>query len=280
MRQIPALIIALVLSLNALAPARAQGVEAAEIDARLAALEKDDAPEAQQAAMTSLVKLGADALPHLIAALGDKGRSWPARSGAAWVLGEIADARAVEALNAAWADAEAPGVFKVQVATALAALGQTGPLRSFLDLKGDAILAAKAATALANVQDRGAVEAIKPLLSNADIAPFVALALGRLGDDSGRAEIEALGKEPMFRDYVAVALGALGDKKALMPLRFALSNPDPFIRRDAAEALGRLEDASSLAKLEEMAAADPDARAREAAAKAARKLSRKAPRPR
>ena len=253
------------------APPSGGEVSLAAVEERIKVLDQEDT-ELQQAALTSLVKLGGTAEVHLSVILLDPKRSWAARTGAAWVLGELLEPKSAAALNEAWSQAKAPGTFRMQVAMALGALGDKTKLRTFLDPKGDKILAAKGATALANLQDKGAVELMKPLLGDEDIGAFIALAMGRLGEGSVKQTVKDLMKEPIFRDHAAVALGAMGDRTAMMPLRFALANPDPFIRRDAATILGRLKDTGALGQLEALAEDDPDARVRDAAARAAKRL--------
>lgn len=257
------------------APPGEAAQDRAEVDARLAALEEGVEPARQQAAMASLVKLGRPAIPRLLEVLGDAERSWEVRAGVAWVLGELGDAAAVEGLERAWGFKEAPETFRMQVAIALGSLGRTGPLRGMLAASPGAnpILVAKASMALANLRDKEAVALIKPWLANEDIAPFIALALGRLGDDAGLALIKPLMADPMFRDYAAVALGALGQKDALLPLRYALANPDPFVRRDAIAGLARLGDTGAMGEVEALLK-DPDPRVREAATEGLKRLER------
>jgi HEAT repeat protein len=251
-------------------PGLAQQV-VAQLDRLDAPTQAQEGPEVLQA----LVGLGEGAVPHLGEALLDGQRPWASRAGAAWALGELARPDALPWLEKAWALSEAPNTFRVQVAIALGALGRREPLRLLVQDTADKIVAAKAATAIANQRDRDAVPLLRPWLDDPEIGPFVALAAGRLGDPAARAALIPLLREKALRDYAAIALGELGDTTVALSLRFALENPDPFVRRDAAALLGRLGDVPSRPALEARRAKEQDPRVIEAIDRALLMLRRK-----
>jgi len=234
----------------------------------------DPQPDVRAAALISLVQLGAGAVPHLGAMLLEAERDWEERTRIAWLLGEINAPSSKEALKKAWAVKDAPPTFRIQVAFALGALGDTKPLRSFLTKETERIFLAKAAIGLANLGDKEARPLLEPFKADPDVGSFVVLALGRLGDASVKAELRELLKEAMFREYAAVALATLGDRTVLFQLRFALDHGDVFVRRDAAHQLGRLEDDEALDKLKKLSRSDPDERVQKAASRAVKRIER------
>lgn len=252
-------------------------VERATVEARLAVLANPEAePERQVAAQRSLVRLGPGGIVFLSSALLDDTRPWSVRTGAAWVLGELRSEVAIEALFKAWNLKGSPGTFRVQVAIALSTLGERDPLRSFLiPPQSDKIVVAKAAIAVANLRDKDAVEALRAWEADEDIGAFVVLALGRLGASVDQAVLRELMTEPIFRDQAAVALARLGDRTVMLNLRFALSNPDAFLRFEAVTLIRRFRDKGALKELRKMARDDPDPRVQQAASRAVRDLDRR-----
>ena len=252
-------------------------VERATVEARLAVLADPEAePERQVAAQRSLVRLGPGGIVFLSAALLDDKRPWSVRTGAAWVLGELRSEVAIEPLHKAWGLKGAPATFRVQVAIALSTLGEREPLRSFLiPPQSDKIVVAKAAIAAANLRDKDAVEALRSWEADEDIGAFVVLALGRLGASVDQAALRELMTEPIFRDQAAVALARLGDRTVMLNLRFALANPDAFLRFEAVTLIRRFRDKGALKELRQMAKDDPDPRVRQAASRAVRDLDRR-----
>jgi HEAT repeat protein len=260
----------------AVSDARAEDqVTAQSVAIRVEALASTNA-EQEAAARASLVEMGPDALPHLLKPLADRKTDYAVRASVAWVLGELGDARANEPLKAAWAESGAPGYFKMQVAMAMASLGDLEPLRSFVTPTAkDKILVAKAAIGLANMGDTQSIDALRAFAQDDTVGAFVRLALARLGHDPGRDELRKLLTTQIFRDQAALGLARLGDNNVIFQLRFCLASEDPFVRRDAAELLGKREDLESGPKLETMAKEDRDPRVRAACAAAAKKIDRK-----
>lgn len=272
-RVLPPLLCLLLVS--ATATAQETIVTAGDVDIRLQAL-SNDRPEDDSAAQASLVKMGPGVVPHLGPVLLDNKRDWSVRIAAAWVLGEIGADSAKADLKRAWALSDAPGAFRIQIAIALAGLGDKAPLHSFLDpSQEDKILVAKAAIAAANLKDEEALPLLAPHLEDGDIGPFVAIAACRLGDASAASKVRPLLREPAFRDFAAVALASTGDKTVIIPLRFALDNADPFLRAEAATLLARFKDETSRKKIETLRDRDPDPRVRKAAKRAMIRLGKK-----
>lgn len=234
-------------------------------------------PVGQEALLFTLRDLGPGAAPALAEALNDPSLGWTERGGAAWVLGELAEPSSRPSLDLALRAPQAPGPFRAQVAFAIGALGDTKPLRALLS-DPDKVLVAKAATGLANLRDKDAAPLLRPLAQDPDIGPFVLLALGRLGEMPQPDALQALLKEPQTRDHAAVALGMGNDRSALLPVRYALRCPDPFVRRDAVEILGRWEDVASLNELKALLARETDKRVLAVGELALRRLERKAKR--
>jgi HEAT repeat protein len=144
-----------------------------------------------------------------------------ARSHAAWILGEIRDARATKPLIAALNDKDAE-----VINNAMSALVKMGPL---------AVDSLAAATK--------------------DFEPNIRRrVLGRLTKiKSPRAIeqlIEAVNDEASGIRHLAIkALGEIKEKKAVEPLIVALSNIDPEVRVAAARALGKINDPRSIRPL-------------------------------
>ena len=213
-----------------------------------------------------LLALGPKVVPHLQRAFSVPSEDWDRRNIFVWVMGELGDPSSLPALNKAWESGAGPEHHRVQLAIALASLGNKAPLLSFISNKdANKIVVAKAATSLANVRATEAIPAMLPWLKDEDIGLFVAMALGRLGDESGRALLKPALLEAITRDHAAIALGILGDPTVLFQCRFALENADPFVRRDALRSLATLKDKASEDKLRDMASNDPDPRVRKQA---------------
>jgi HEAT repeat protein len=122
---------------------------------------------------------------------------------------------------------------------------------------------------------RARVELSSP---NSNTRRWAVLRLARAGDLSATEQITPLldsASEPsaIVRSTAAVALRMLGDKRALPALTAALDDPEPFVRADAAEAIGNLGDAGQAAPLARALQSDPDARVRLQAAMALRRAA-------
>ena len=257
------------------APAASQeAIAAADVAIRVAALENNN-PDDDGAARTSLVKMGPGAVPHLAPIVLDAERDLATRTALVWVLGEIDSPDVQPTLTRAWKLVDMPGTFRIQVAIALAGRGTFKPLRSFLaPRQADKVLVAKAAIAAANFKDKESLTLIRAHLDHPEIGPFMAIAACRLGDKTAAGQVRPLLKDPVFRDYAAVALAMTGDRTVLIPLRFAMENPDPFIRAEAVSALARMDDRGSLEEIAGLAKGDPDPRVRKAAKRALMRMGR------
>jgi HEAT repeat protein len=251
-----------------------EAVSGSDVGIRVAAL-ANDRPEDDEAARSSLVKLGPGVVQHLAPVLLDADQTWEVRTSVAWVLAEVSNDRSVPALKKAWKLPDAPGSFRIQVAIALGTYGKPAALRSFLQPDApDKVLVAKAAIASANLKDPQALALMAPFVNDPDIGPFVAIASCRLGDNGAMDLVRPLLKDPVFRDHAAVALAAAGDTTITLPLRFALENVDPFVRSEAAAGLARLKDHDSYDRISKMAMEDADPRVRKAARRALIRLGK------
>ena len=158
-----------------------------------------------------LVALGRSAVPALIAALRDEGKT--VRSCSAGALGSVGDDRAVEPLLAALRDRDA--VVRASAALALGRLRDRRALRPLISALGntDSQVRECAALALADLND---VRAVKPLIS-------------ALGD-----------RDSHVRAHAALALAGLNDVRAIKPLEDLLSDDDELVRTAAKKATAKL----------------------------------------
>jgi len=210
--------------------------------------------EAREWAVQALGRLKAkDAVELIIARLADeKGR---VREAAAFALGAIGDARAVEPLLAA---AGGEGYERANAAKALGMLGDARAVPVLIQcLVGKGSGARReVAWALGRLGDKSAVEPLIGLLRDPDmyVRRDVAEALGLLKDARAVEALLALlqDKEAQVREMATEALGRIGDKQVLAALMALLrDDPDARVRAKAADALGRLGDnqaAPALAK--------------------------------
>jgi len=233
-------------------------------------------PEARNAVRTLL--------PGLLTALED--RDAPVRAAAARCLASLGEGeRAVPTLIALLDQANSAAMIE-----AINVLGMIGPekIRPKVREATDALVRAlsdpywrtrsNAATALGNMGPaaREAVPALtRALQDTANVQWSAAKALGAIGPAAREAVptlVNVLGSGDWhFRSQVISALGQIGEPDlAVAPLIAALRDPEPPVRRGAAEALGKLGSAAREALPALGTAAKGDDRAVRRAAEAAR----------
>jgi len=288
-------------ALGAIGDARAVGP--------LLAVMKDRDRSVARAATTALGKMrGEQVFTSLIEALKDEDSlvAWAA----AEALGETGDRRAVEPLiemlkkpYRGWPAAAA--LTKIPDARAVEPLIQA--LQS-----GDLMLRDRAAEALGKIRDRRAVEPLMAALRDKDgsVRHDAAESLGEIGD---RKAVEALipalaDKDLSVRSRVIDALVKIGDPRAVPALLArmtdddwaiarqdaaeaavrldpkaidaivnVLKNPDPRLRWEATQWLGRLGDGAVLAALKQTAEKDPEEAVRDGAKKAIEEIQKRRP---
>jgi HEAT repeat protein len=112
------------------------------------------------------------------------------------------------------------------------------------DLKdNDLIVRLHAAKALGEAKDARAVEPLIAALGDKGCGHTAANALAKIGKPAVEPLIVALKNEnPFVRRNAAEALGEIKDASAVKPLVDALKDDDLIVRRDAAKALGKIKD--------------------------------------
>lgn len=173
-------------------------------------------------------------------------------------------------------------LLRIDAVTAIGGFGKVAApavpaLVQLLQASPDAEVRLAAATALGKIGD---IQAAPPLIAALDGADShlcyaAALALAQLGKPAVSPLTAALGTaKPQARAYIAFALAKLGpDAVSARPaLEQALKDADARVRRNAADALGRLGDRAALPALTALAA-DPDLAVRLTAATALRLLA-------
>jgi len=115
------------------------------------------------------------------------------------------------------------------------------------DLKdNDLIVRLHAAKALGEAKDARAVEPLIAALGDKGCGHTAANALAKIGKPAVETLIVALKNEnPFVRRNAAEALGEIKDASAVKPLVDALKDDDLIVRRNAAKALGKIKDASA-----------------------------------
>jgi len=115
------------------------------------------------------------------------------------------------------------------------------------DLKdNDLIVRLHAAKALGEAKDARAVEPLIAALGDKGCGHTAANALAKIGKPAVETLIVALKNEnPFVRRNAAEALGEIKDASAVKPLVDALKDDDLIVRRDAAKALGKIKDFSA-----------------------------------
>lgn len=154
--------------------------------------------------------------PELVAMLGDgrQGRQ------AAWALGELGDARAIEPLRAAFASGELP--LRRAAAEALAKLGDASAMAEFIDAAyrqmttdPDGELRRTAVRELAALRDPATLEMLGQALAdtNSAVRREAARALGRMGGAAERGKLEPLLADPVqaVRDQAGRSIGMIDD---------------------------------------------------------------------
>jgi beta-lactamase regulating signal transducer with metallopeptidase domain len=218
------------------------------------------AQERARAACDAAQRRAVDSIPTLIAMLGDESKSELIRcwEGSRW-------SPALETFNH-----PSPGE---QAALALASMGSPAfaPLAEQLSTS-NAVVRRNAAWAIGELTGMlpgaraAAVPQLIDLLSDSDVWARVAAAraLGELRDDRATEQlvITLSDADAKVREMSAWALSEMKDHRAVEALcRVLLTDPQPAVRRTAAEALGEIRSAAALASLKQ-ALNDPEARVR------------------
>lgn len=230
----------------------------------------DPHPEVRLAARTALLQIGGegvDPVGILSEIIRDRAQRGSVRVDAAMGLGETKEARALPPLLE---------VLKEKVS-------ETPPSQNpedFFAARAAAKrnLPAAAARALGRLGDPKATPALLALAETpqADlrVAVFEALAtLKARGAVPAARRALASDTEQRVRRWAAVLLREVSAKDALPELRRALSDPDPGVRLQAAQALGQMEDRESIEKLKEALQKETFKEAKEALRVALERLS-------
>ena len=241
--------------------------------------------ETQQQALLMLIELGHDEshLERMESILSDPGSHPRMRSGIAHVLGQIGAVRSENVLLSLWAEgfSELGGALAMQVAASLADYQNMVPQREIIALEVE-VLEAKAAIQLGLRGDIQSLEILQSAYENEAyerMAVFFAIALGLLGDESVEPILRAAITTPELRNHSAIAISTIADPASIrFELEFALSDPDPFVRIRALEAIINLEPRDLETLLNE-AAEDSDSRVRQLADETIRRLESRRRRP-
>jgi HEAT repeat protein len=166
-----------------------------------------------QEAARALVRIGTASFDPLVKTLGGTGAI--ARRNAAWALGALEDARALNPLVAALRDSD--DAVREQAAWALGALEESGAVQPLIAALRDPSAATRrqAAWALGAIEDAAAVDALVAALRDSDAR---------------------------VREQSAWALGSIGDGRASAGLSLALKDSEARVRKQAAWAIGTIED--------------------------------------
>jgi len=165
------------------------------------------------------------------------------RRGAAFVLGEIKDPRAIEPLLAALRDEDEE--VRAEAGYALAEFGDVA-IEPLLALMREEGVGEWAAYALARLGSSRVVEEMIRALTDEDagVRKLAAYVLGDVGDK--RAVEPLIGsledEDNEVRGHVVDALGSLKDRRAVEPLIGLLGDASPDIRMMAATSLGDIRD--------------------------------------
>jgi HEAT repeat protein len=202
------------------------------------------------AAHSALVKIGAPAVEPLIGTMrrkSDDPDNFVSVGMAVWVLGDIADKRAVEPLIAALGDQNENGLVRAVSASALGKIADARvvePLVTALKDR-DAEIRCDAAASLGEIADARAVGSLITALKDQDarVRPVAAEALGKVGDVRAIDPLAGLlgTTDSELTDVALRALAKIG-APAVNTMISALQSPDPRVRVRAADVLGDIRD--------------------------------------
>jgi len=210
----------------------------------LAALDGGGSPGGRDAAAAAIIQLGPPALGPLVDRLGAEGVEQ--RLSALAILGALADRRAMPALTARLADADAN--VRAAAAEALGHVGgpEAGPaLLAALD-SDDPTLRAAALEGLCALRLAPPVWRLTRIMAERALRPAAYRSLGA-SDEAGALEVLGGGLSERSRAARLAALGAIGQQRArrgpeaLRPLAEqvrALAAKDPTVPESCVEALG------------------------------------------
>ena len=166
------------------------------------------------------------------------------RKNAAWALGGIGDAKAVEALEEALKDRDE--YVRGSAASALGAIADPRAVETLEEaLKDeDVLVRGNAASALGAIADPRAVEALEEVLNDECVSVRLSavLALEAIDDPRTVGALEKALKDAdeSVRGNAAVALGAIGGARAVEALKEALKDADASVREIATDALEKI----------------------------------------
>jgi HEAT repeat protein len=180
-----------------------------------------DAARLRPQAAEILASKGERAVEPLIRVVSDRRADYNVRNGAAWALGVIGDARAID------------------------------PLAEAIKKRG---IGLEAVRALGRIKDVRAIERLVEILKDDELYPedrsSAAEALAMIGEPGLTPLVEALADEDSkVRLYAADALGRMKDARAVEPLLNALNDESNEVRNQAVMALGDLKDARAIEAL-------------------------------
>jgi HEAT repeat protein/beta-lactamase regulating signal transducer with metallopeptidase domain len=219
-------------------------IESASAAAAFIEALRDDDAEVRQYAIAGVGSLELkSAAPQIIPLLRDPNAD--VRSRAAWALGELKSSAALEELMAATSDANAD--VRQHTISALSSLEDQRALPAFLRALRDANVDVRrqAVSAIADLDDlqRAPRELIDALSdADVDVRESAIHALGNIKDASTVAAIIPLARsgQPLaIREASIEALSELGGTQVEALLLDLMKDPDPKIRRLAAQGLGR-----------------------------------------
>ncbi|MBN1945392.1 MAG: HEAT repeat domain-containing protein [Bradymonadales bacterium] len=243
-----------------------------------------DDPEEHDQALALIVERGESTLPLLEEIAVNDSAHPRHRAGAVYALGRIGSERSRQVLRSLWMTGldQMGGALAIQTAISLGWYGDYEPLREMVAFE-DEILGAKAAIQLGLMQDRQSLALLGEAAESeayARMQPYFAIALGLLGDNRGEGNLRSGLLVSELRNHCAVALSRLGFAgEVVFELEFAMSDPDPLLRRLALDGLIELSP-SRIVEILERAENDPDAQVQSRARAALRQIRERQRRPR